>query len=369
MKLSQLPLAASIAFAAAAAAYSDEPSHESSVSKKGASATKEVQPYFHGPRYGLGGNDPWIPKPVPVEAGVVFQPEASPAVVERESWRQKAWEEINAKLNEPVTVRLDGVPLRAGVEQVVTQIGTPLDFDKVAIEEEGLTLEDAVSLELADISAATVLRRLLRPYDLTTIIDGEVLVVTTRASADEHLTTRAYPVADLVVPAEGGDAAPGTQSVVSTIQQSTDGPWLDIDGTGGTISPHYYGGVVAVAVRQTDDIHREIESILYRLRQARSPAAQQALETAPGNDVSRIEREILRLRDGVQEKAEGVGSRIGSMKIQELTPELRAKIEELQTDSRLERLRSEMRSLTPSVRERLEQFRGEATEAPTEVDE
>ncbi len=158
---------------------------------------------------------------------------------------------------------------------------SPLDFDKAAIEEAGLTVDEPVSLELANVSAATALRRILRPYDLTTIIDGEVLVVTTHARAEQHLTTHVYPVADLAVAAKGGDVTPGTQSLMQTIQQSTTVLGSTSTGPAERCRRTIYGGVVALAVRQTDDVHRQVESILYQLRQARSPAAQKALEIAP----------------------------------------------------------------------------------------
>jgi len=354
MKRSQFTLTALAIVAVATTMRGDEPAAVSS-------GTQDSGMYFHGPRYGLGTNDPWMPKPVPVQADVVFQPTASPAVMERESKRKNSWEEINAKLNMPVTVKLDKVPLREGATQVVTQIGVPFNIDLISMEEAGIAIDDPVSLDLPNVSAATALRRMLDGRDLTTFIDGEVLVLTTREKAEEFLTTHVYSVSDLAVTTDGGDVMRGVESLMTTIQQTTDGPWLDTDGTGGTMSPHFHGGVVALAIRQTDEIHREIESLLYQLRQARSPAAQRALENAPGNDVSHVEREILRLRDEVQDTAEGVRSRIGSLKIQELTPELRAKIEELQNGSRLDRFRSEMRALTPSVRERLEQIRRDAT--------
>ncbi len=342
--------------AGATSAVSDEPARDGS-------AAKDDQPYSHGPRYRLASESPRIRGTVTVEPGVIYRPEASPAVIERETKRQQMWEEMNAKLNQPVTAEFQNVSLREAAKAIAAQIEAPLDFDARSLEEEGIKIDEAdLSLNLANVSAATAFRRILWPNDLTTIIDGELLVVMTHAVADEHLTTHVYPVSDLATTVDGGDAVAGVQSLMSMIQQTTDGPWLDIDGTGGTISPHYYGGVVALAIRQTDDVHRQIESLLYQLRQARSPALKKALEHAPGNDVSRVEREILRLRDEVKDTAEGVRSRIGSLKIQELTPELRTKLEELQTDARLERLRSEMRSLSPSVREQFQELRREATE-------
>lgn len=65
--------------------------------------------------------------------------------------------------------------------------------------------------------------------------------------------------------------------MITPIQQTTSGPWFDINGVGGTLAPYQGGGMQALVVRQTYGIHREIEQLLYGLRQARSPEVQRRL--------------------------------------------------------------------------------------------
>ena len=50
------------------------------------------------------------------------------------------------------------------------------------------------------ISLRSALRLILEEFDLTYVVQDEVLKITSKEKADEILTTRVYPVADLVIP-------------------------------------------------------------------------------------------------------------------------------------------------------------------------
>ncbi|MBA3315549.1 MAG: hypothetical protein M3552_17730 [Planctomycetota bacterium] len=310
--------------------------------------------YAHGPRPVDDGND----EKATIDPSAVYVPTVPGHVVERAERRNRAWNELNAKLDQPVTIALDGVTIRAAVRQVAEQVAIPLVIEEKSLEEEGISIdEEIVSLDLANVSAEAAFRQIMRRADLETFFDGEVLVVSTRAYADEQLTVHVYAIADLVVQGRGEPIEQGVESLMQTIHQSSDGPWLDIDGTGGSIASHFYGGVVALAVRQTDKNHRDIEKLLYDLRQARSPAVQQVFEDASGDAVGRVESQFLRLRNEARQGVSGLRERLGTLKIQELTPELRDKIEALRSDAR---------SLAPSIEERLEDLRRrEPGRAPT----
>ncbi|MGC1275635.1 MAG: permease prefix domain 1-containing protein [Planctomycetaceae bacterium] len=62
--------------------------------------------------------------------------------------------------------------------------------------------------------------------------------------------------------------------LISTIQQTTGGPWLEKDGTGGTLT--VFNGLLVV--RQTDEVHTEIQKLLDALREA--------AEQQPGSSVT-----------------------------------------------------------------------------------
>jgi hypothetical protein len=62
---------------------------------------------------------------------------------------------------------------------------------------------------LNGVSLKSGLRLLLGDYDLTFIIKDEVLLVTTHDKAETELVTKAYPVADLVIPIRSGGGMMG----------------------------------------------------------------------------------------------------------------------------------------------------------------
>ena len=55
-------------------------------------------------------------------------------------------------------------------------------------------------LKLAGVSLRSVLKLLLEPAQLTYVVENEVMKITTSTKAGEKLSTRVYPVADLVIP-------------------------------------------------------------------------------------------------------------------------------------------------------------------------
>ncbi len=191
-------------------------------------------------------------------------------VVERAERQNREWAAMSAKLNRPVTIRSQSVTTRAAIQEIARQIEAPILFDDKAMEEEGLTFEAPTGpFDIVHVPAGEAIARILEDYDLEAIIRGEVLVATTAARADEHLSTHVYPVHDLVKGESVQKIVESMNALLRVIQQTTDGPWLDIDGTGGTIMPFFYGDSVAIIIRQTDREHRVIEKLLFDLRKAR----------------------------------------------------------------------------------------------------
>ncbi|HEY2253200.1 MAG TPA: hypothetical protein VGH74_19135, partial [Planctomycetaceae bacterium] len=72
--------------------------------------------------------------------------------------------------------------------------------DKQTLTDEGVALDQPITLKLAGVSLRSVLKLLLEPVQLTYVIENEVMKVTTATKAGEKLSTRVYPVGDLVIP-------------------------------------------------------------------------------------------------------------------------------------------------------------------------
>ena len=143
--------------------------------------------------------------------------------------------------------------------------GIPIWLDKVALADEGIIPDQQVSLQKRGIALQTALRLILEPLGLTYVIDDGVLMITTQAKADERMTTRVYPVGDLVTPGTGEQ---DYDSLMTLIENNTSSKWLDIDLEGGTLNA--FPNARSLVIRQTQREHRQIEGLLTALRKAKS---------------------------------------------------------------------------------------------------
>ncbi len=75
-----------------------------------------------------------------------------------------------------------------------------IQLDTKALEEAGIGSDTPVTRTLKGISLRSALRLMLGAMDLTYVIKDEVLLITTTDVASNELVTKAYPVADLVIP-------------------------------------------------------------------------------------------------------------------------------------------------------------------------
>ena len=77
-----------------------------------------------------------------------------------------------------------------------------IQMDSKALDDAGVRTDTPITKNLKGISLRSALRLTLREMDLTYVIKDEVLLITTPEVVDTMLTTKVYPVADLVLPIE-----------------------------------------------------------------------------------------------------------------------------------------------------------------------
>ncbi len=147
--------------------------------------------------------------PFPDEPPILYPaPEVWKALTER---RQK-WmsvdlvrynpteEKIRRTLSKPTTVEFLDLPLEDCITFLKEYHNINIWIDKATLADEGVALDQPVTLNLAGVTLRSVLKLLLEPVQLTYVIEDEVLKITTTTKAEEKLTTRVYPVGDLVIP-------------------------------------------------------------------------------------------------------------------------------------------------------------------------
>ncbi|HUG92945.1 MAG TPA: hypothetical protein VML55_19035, partial [Planctomycetaceae bacterium] len=149
--------------------------------------------------------------PFPDEPPVVWPPaEVWQALTER----RKKWASVSLESTSPAEERIrralvdpQGVdiefidqPLKEAMEYLADAHGITIILDEKALQDDGIQTDEPLNHVLSGITLRSAMRIMLEPLGLTYIIEDEVMKITTKVVADEALSTRVYPVGDLVIP-------------------------------------------------------------------------------------------------------------------------------------------------------------------------
>lgn len=137
------------------------------------------------------------------ERGTLRKQQAARTQVDSGGARSKK-QAIRSALDKRIGVDYQSRPLAECLRDVARQIAIPLHIDRVALTQEGVDLDEPVTMHFRDLSARSVFQLLLERLMLTYSIRDEVLVITTSAQYRAELETRAYDVTDLVVTSGAG---------------------------------------------------------------------------------------------------------------------------------------------------------------------
>jgi len=114
--------------------------------------------------------------------------------------RGPAEKKILQQLDSPTQLEFSETPLNDVIQYLKDFHKIEIQLDKKALEAAGVNTDKAVTINLKGVSLRSALRLLLRELDLTYIIQNEVLLITSPDEAQNRLSTKVYPVADLVIP-------------------------------------------------------------------------------------------------------------------------------------------------------------------------
>ncbi len=148
--------------------------------------------------------------PTPDEPPVVY-PQAD---VWRElTERRKEYQAVSLSNTSPAARRIrealdqevdydipEGSTLEDAIKMIQSRHNIPIHIDQRGLEDVNVTVETEVSGWLRGVTLRTAFKRMLDNLELAYYIDEEVVVITSRDKAAEHLITKVYPVGDLVVP-------------------------------------------------------------------------------------------------------------------------------------------------------------------------
>jgi hypothetical protein len=184
---------------------------------------------------------------------------------------RSAEEKILEALSQKTDLDFEQTPasLKDVVDVIKAKHGIEVVLDGEPMKQAGIDpAATLISKSFKDISLRSALRLILRDFNMTYIIDNEVLLITTKDSADSSLKARVYDVRDLVGVKNGapdGEALGEiAQLITSTVEPAS---WKADGGSGqGSLRSFTKNGVCVLVAYQTFDAHEKIVALLDELR-------------------------------------------------------------------------------------------------------
>jgi tetratricopeptide (TPR) repeat protein len=192
----------------------------------------------------------------------VEEPEARPRPAKAVKMTDRE-AEIEHRLRMPVNLTVTDQPLQAVLEDLRGWYDLNLVPDYSALEAEGISLKQRVTLKVKDVSLKAALETLLHERHLTFVVKNEVVLITTEQAARGKLVTHAFPVDDLIESSPLQDAPAEERLmrlVTDTVAPKT---WSQMGGQG---TVEYFPKTRSLVVNQTPDVLEQVEALLAALR-------------------------------------------------------------------------------------------------------
>lgn len=240
-------------------------------------------------------------QPAAVAKQILNEPKSNPGPAPASVWdfMPRSFRVENA-LKDPTEVNFTDIPLKDALDYLEELHHIQIWIDSKALSDEGISVDNAVTLLMSDVSLRSVLRLLIEPLGLEYVVQREILVITTKTVADQTFENRVYnttrlpnlPPKDLleiitkiVEPdqwrksnLDEAEAAPRVITFANPVEgqnAANEGLRVANDARKGSICA--IGG--ALVVHQTRRVHDQIVELLEQLE--RQQAAQQAKLAAP----------------------------------------------------------------------------------------
>jgi hypothetical protein len=212
----------------------------------------------------LLGTSAWL-LAAPVVIAQVPRDRQPPAVEKLRPGAQVA--AIERALDSATQIEFVETPLQDVVDYLKDYHHMEIQIDTKALKEAGIEPTRPITKNLKGISLRSALKLMLREIKLTYVIQDEVLLITTPQEAAAHLTTKVYPVADLVVCRNSkGELWDDYDTLSDAITGTIQPPTWDQNGGSGSISGASLGTAKALIVSQAQDVHEQIIDLLEQIR-------------------------------------------------------------------------------------------------------
>ena len=190
---------------------------------------------------------------------------------------------IREQLATPTEMEFNDVPLREAINYLKQRHEIEIQIDDRALTDLNITSDTPVTRQLKGISLRSALRLLLRPLQLTYVVDDEVLLITSHEGTAYRKLVRIYDVTDFAEQhgpvgrdpfgPQGQEPPPyaagpmtGVQGLVNVIERAiAPGTWGDKHGSG--VVPLMRNDTALLVVHHSAGVHDEIVDLLSSLRE------------------------------------------------------------------------------------------------------
>jgi hypothetical protein len=152
-------------------------------------------------------------------------------------------------------------PLEDITTQLADEYGIPVQINKAALEEAGISTDTRINISIHNVSLRSALRLMLKPSQLTYVIENEVLSITTKEDAESELKLCVYDVRRLA--GDKGDLSPLIDTISSCVAKDT---WAK-NGRGSAEIRSPKPGLLVIT--QTQAVHNYIRNLLKTLDEMR----------------------------------------------------------------------------------------------------
>lgn len=200
--------------------------------------------------------DPQHPDTPEIEAAETTDaPKDRPEATADADNRVSSKERILKELGRQTSINFFDIPLSEAINQLEAMHKIPIEMDaRQVLTDAGVDIETPVSRQLEGITLESALKLILRDLNLTYVIKDEVLLITTPENAETEFIIRIYRI-DREWPATPDQFVTMITKIVAP------NTWETGDYEGGAIHPIGH----ALVVRQTREVHEEIEDLIAQL--------------------------------------------------------------------------------------------------------
>lgn len=162
-------------------------------------------------------------------------------------------------MSSPLTFSLKNEPFQSFLDIMEKQFGSPLVIDQQALQLLNITTETPITVNSRGWSTRTILRKVLSDLGLSYVIKEKTINITSPDRAKETMTTRAYPIGDIIgnmnmnLPGNYNQSVfiQNVQNIINSIMALDPKSWQP-EGAGSIV---FEPSTMSLIIRQTAEFH------------------------------------------------------------------------------------------------------------------